>query len=279
MIDHAGYRELAAGAALDDLDPDERDRLERHLATCPDCLAVSRQLDDVVWDLALLAPDVAPPSSLQAAVVGAVRASGEPTSIDAHRGTEPRIRAAGPPNTSSPTASPASKERRPRRLDRLVPLALAAVFGVVAVGLGARVAQLSSENAAAVAAAADAQAQLEARDGAMAVLVDPDHETATLQPDALAPDAVAVAVFQPGTTESYVMVANLPATPAGHVYQLWYADTAGVHPLGTFHHAGLAAFVAPFGVDLASSEAAMITLEPDGGAVGEPGPQVVFGTL
>ena len=42
---------------------------------------------------------------------------------------------------------------------------------------------------------------------------------------------------------------------------------------------GLAAFVAPFGVDLANSEAAMITLEPDGGAVGEPGPQVVFGTL
>ena len=127
--------------------------------------------------------------------------------------------------------------------------------------------------------ASSAQAQLEARDGAMAVLVSPDHETATLQPDALAPDAVAVAVFQPGTTESYVMVANLPATPAGHVYQLWYADTAGVHALGTFHHAGLAAFVAPFGVDLANSEAAMITLEPDGGAVGEPGPQVVFGTL
>ena len=29
------------------------------------------------------------------------------------------------------------------------------------------------------------------------------------------------------------MAANLPPTPAGHVYQLWYADTAGVHPLGT----------------------------------------------
>lgn len=277
MIEHLEYRELAAGAVLDDLDPAERDRLERHLATCPSCVTVSRQLDDVVWDLALLAPDVAPPASLLSAVVDAVRAVDEPTSIDAHRVAGGQAPTPGP--TIASTTGPTPIRRPGRRLDSLVPLALAAVLGVVAIGLGTRVAQLTQENAAAVAAASSAQAQLEARDGAMAVLVSPDHETATLQPDALAPDAVAVAVFQPGTTESYVMVANLPATPAGHVYQLWYADTAGVHPLGTFHHAGLAAFVAPFGVDLANSEAAMITLEPDGGAVGEPGPQVVFGTL
>jgi hypothetical protein len=150
---------------------------------------------------------------------------------------------------------------------------------VIAIGLGARVSQLTQENAAAVAAASDAQGQIAAREGAMAVLVAPDHETATLTPDALAPNAAAVAVFEPGTTESYVMVANLPPTPDGHVYQLWFADTAGVHPLGTFHHNGSGAFVAPFGVDLAVSDAAMITLELDGGAVGAPGPQVVFGEL
>jgi hypothetical protein len=37
--------------------------------------------------------------------------------------------------------------------------------------------------------------------------------------------------------------------------------------------------VVPVGVDLAGSSAAMVTLEPTGGAVGEPGPQVVFGEL
>jgi anti-sigma factor RsiW len=275
MIDHTEYRELAAGAVLDDLDEGERDRLERHLATCSSCRAVSRQLDDVAWDLALLAPDVAPPPSLQTAVVEAVRSVGEPTSIHAHRvSSDP-----APARNAEATVTPSPIGAPRRRWERLAPLALAAVLGVVAIGLGTRVAQLTQENAAAIAAAADVQAQLEARDGAMAVLVSPDHETATLEPDALAPDAVAVAVFQPGTTESYVMVANLPPTPAGHVYQLWYADTAGVHALGTYHHGGQAAFVAPFGVDLASSDAAMITLEPDGGAVGQPGPQVVFGTL
>lgn len=113
----------------------------------------------------------------------------------------------------------------------------------------------------------------------MAVLLLPDHQTAALTADALAPGAMAVAVFEPGTTQSYVMVANLPPTPVGHVYQLWFADAAGVHALGTFHHDGTTSFVAAFGVDLGQSDAAMITLEPDGGTTGEPGPQVVFGTL
>jgi hypothetical protein len=75
------------------------------------------------------------------------------------------------------------------------------------------------------------------------------------------------------------MANDLPATPAGRVYQLWYADAAGVHPLGTFHHDGSGPFVAPFGVDLAGSVAAMVTLEPEGGAQGDPGPEVIFGEL
>ena len=32
---------------------------------------------------------------------------------------------------------------------------------------------------------------------------------------------------------------TLPPTPAGQVYQLWFADAAGVHPLGTFTFDGV----------------------------------------
>ncbi len=275
MIDHSAFRELTAGAAIEDLDPDERARLDRHLAECSSCLALSQQLGDVVWDLALLAPEMAPPRSLHGAVFDAMRAAGPE---DAWRLRE--ATAAGPdePTAISSTRSMTTLTRR-SRWTTFAPLALAAALGVIAIGLGARVSQLTQENAAAVAATSDAQARIAAREGAMAVLVAPDHETVRLTPDALAPNAAAVAVFEPGTTQSYVMVADLPASPEGHVYQLWYADTAGVHPLGTYHHSGTGAFVAPFGVDLAVSDAAMITLEPDGGAVGEPGPQVVFGEL
>ncbi len=67
----------------------------------------------------------------------------------------------------------------------------------------------------------------------------------------MAPDALARVVFRPGTTDAFLMATELPATPAGHVYQLWVADAAGVHALGTFRHDGRGAFIAPFGVDLA----------------------------
>ena len=64
------------------------------------------------------------------------------------------------------------------------------------------------------------------------------------------------------------------------MYQLWAADADGVHPLGTYPYDGTGPFVAPFGVDLGSADAAMVTLEPIGGAQGDvPGPQVVFGEL
>jgi hypothetical protein len=42
---------------------------------------------------------------------------------------------------------------------------------------------------------------------------------------------------------------------------------------------GEGTMIAPIGVDLADSAAVMLTLEPEGGAQGEPGPQVVFGEL
>jgi hypothetical protein len=75
------------------------------------------------------------------------------------------------------------------------------------------------------------------------------------------------------------MAGNLPKPPAGQVYQLWSADAAGVHALTTFTCAEGASCLAPFGVDLATAMATMITLEPAGGAQGEPGPQVAFGEL
>ena len=274
-MDHATFRELAAGAVLEDLDPIERAQLDDHLAGCPACRALGEQLDDVAWNLALLAPDMAPPQSLHGAVFDALLAAG--MTGTSHQDETAQTTASVP--TPIGSARPGSTRRARSRWTTIMPLALAAGIGVVAIGLGVRVSQLTQENAAFIAAAADTQAQVVAREGAMAVLVAPDHETARLTSEALAPNAAALAVFEPGTTHSYVMVADLPATPAGHVYQLWFADAAGVHPLGTYHYDGTGAFVAPFGVDLAASDAAMITLEDDGGAVGEPGPQVIFGTL
>jgi len=114
---------------------------------------------------------------------------------------------------------------------------------------------------------------------AMAVVADPEHVSTALHPEALAPASAAVVLYRPGSTDAFLLATDLPPTPDGQVYQLWWADATGVHALGTFRYDGNGPFVAPFGVDLAEGAAAMVTLEPTGGATGEPGPQVVFGEL
>ena len=83
---------------------------------------------------------------------------------------------------------------------------------------------------------------------------------------ALALFAAACMPPDPGPTNQ-VPTAVIVATP-----------TSGSVPL-TVSFDGSGTFVAPIGVDLAGSTAVMITLEESGGAINEPGPQVVFGEL
>ena len=74
MIDHDRFRELAAGAALDDLEPSERAAFEAHVTGCAVCGRLTTDLDAVLGDLALVAPGVRPPSSLRTSVFAAIRA-------------------------------------------------------------------------------------------------------------------------------------------------------------------------------------------------------------
>jgi anti-sigma-K factor RskA len=258
-VDHATLSQLAAGAALDDLDATERAALDAHLASCVSCQALVAELDDVLADLALVAPVVAPPPSLRMDVLERLR--------------EPADAPARIPFPTRATTTPA------RRLATWGAVGLAAALGVVAVGLGARTVQLDRDLAATTAALAAAQTRDDQTAAAMALVADPAHVTAALHAEPVAPIASAVVLYRPGSTDAFLMATDLPPTPDGKVYQLWWADADGVHALGTFVYDGQGPFVAPFGVDLADGAAAMVTLEPTGGATGEPGPQVVFGEL
>ena len=113
----------------------------------------------------------------------------------------------------------------------------------------------------------------------MAVALDPGHVAARLGALPAAAGATASVVYAPGSSDAYLVAQHLPPTPTGHVYQLWYADGAGVHPLATFTSDGAGVLVVSFGTDLAGKKAAMVTLEPTGGTTGAPGPEMLFGTL
>jgi len=284
--------QLAAGAVLDDLTPDELAAYETHRVTCAECRRVELELDHVLADLALVVPERVPPAELLGGIRRALAAevastAGAPSPIP-FPVARPTATAPAPAPLPASPALPAAPTnvvplRRASRGPVLASLALAAGLGVVALGLGARSLTLQQDLDAANAQVATLQdriaSQTDTMNDAMTVAMNPGHLTVALHAEALAPAAQAAVVFLPGATESWIVAQNLPATPAGHGYQLWYADGAGVHPLQTVSYDGSGTFVAKLGVDLAQSAAVMITLEESGGATGEPGPQVIFGEL
>jgi len=284
-------RELAAGAVLDDLAPDELAAYETHRVTCAECRRVELELDHVLADLALVVPERVPPADLLGGIRRAVAAE-----MAATGGTVSPAPVPAPavplapvpalmPAPAVPGAEPANVVpfRRPTRVPLLASLALAAGLGVVALGLGARSLTLQQDldaaNAQVAALEGRIASQTDAMNDAMTVAMNPAHLTVALHAEPLAPAAEAAVVYLPGAAESWIVARNLPATPAGQGYQLWYADGTGVHPLQTVSFDGSGTFVARLGVDLVDTAAVMITLEQAGGASGEPGPQVIFGEL
>ena len=268
MIDRDPFIRLVAGRQLGGLDDIEAMELDRHLASCARCAAEVRAFDDTMADLALVVPARRPPGSLHGSIMTSIRSAAPAT---------------------DPIAAPAAAVidgggvswRRwvARSWSRPVAAGLAAALVIVSLGAAQGVLNLRSDLEQQRASAATAQSQLALENAAMAVALDPRHVAAVLAPEAIAPTAVAQVVYRPGTDQSYLVADHLPATPAGKVYQLWYADGEGVHPLTTVAFDGHGALIVPFGVDLSGKAAAMVTLELVGGSQGVPGPQVVFGDL
>ena len=65
-MDHRAFRELAAGAALDDLEPTESATLAGHLATCAACRLDSTALADELPAAATNSAKSSMPSSMSA---------------------------------------------------------------------------------------------------------------------------------------------------------------------------------------------------------------------
>jgi len=260
-MDHRPFRELAAGAALHDLSRGERALLRVHEMTCRACAALRRDLDETATLLALAPRQRPAPEELRAAVMRGITSGAfvdDPVDreIAALRGERRRLRALS-----------------------VAGLAAAAALAVAVAGVGLQAVSLSDQLAASEAGSRSMERRLAGQEAAMAVALAPDHVTASLGAMPAAPGALASVVYEPGSTQAYLVAQRMPPTPYGHVYQLWVADEAGVHPLATFTYDGTGVLVADFGTDLAGKKAAMVTLEPEGGSTGAPGPELLFGEL
>lgn len=273
---------LAAGAALADLDPAEHAAYEEHRRTCAACRSLEQDLDRVVADLALAVPERTPPPDLlpgirRALGLSAVPAGPHPVPFSGRPAAPGAV--AAPTVAAPPREEPGTAGAPGRPASRRAPALLAAALALVAVGLGARTAALSGDLEAATARMGSLQAELDVQGALMAAAMDPAHVAVRLSPEPFAAGASAQVLYVPGTRDAWLVARGLPPCPEGHAYQLWYADDAGVHALGVYAWGGGGTFVAPFAVDLDAGTAAMLTLEPAGGATGSPGPQVVGGEL
>ena len=255
-----------AGRALGDLDVAEQRAVDAHLRSCGVCRSLTRDLDGVLTELAFVASPRPVPAGLGPSIMSAI-----------HREATVPVRSVGR-SRSAPLVGAVLRPVRFAGLGRAIGVGLAAAAVLAIAVLGSQVVDLRDQLGRAQLVARDTADALAARNVAMQVVADPSHASAWLSPSSSEVVTGALMVYVPGSTDAFLVAAGLPATPDGRVYQFWYADVGGVHGGVTFHHDGEGVLVIPVQVDLGGAQAAMLTIEADGGAAA-PSQDVVFGEL
>ena len=258
--------ELLGAYALDAVDPDEREAVEEHLATCPRCRA---ELADHLAVAALLANTGSPaPAGVWSKIVDSLE---EPP---------PALRLSISPAESEPATLSESDPAGPNeggavvalagrsRSRRVMWLAVAAA-AVVILGLGGMVLRQDRR-------LDQMQREVAAANGLEGVVVnamaDPANHTMTLTSPS-GEDMSATAVM---TTEGtgYLMTTSLPALPDDRTYQLWGMDGDKVISLGVL---GTQPHLAAFPISEGLTGLA-ITDEVQGGVPASSNPALLVAT-
>jgi anti-sigma factor RsiW len=253
MTPHPELKELLGAYALDAVDPDESEMVERHLAGCPECqveLAEYREVIGLMGDVR-----TEPPPGVWDRIVAGLQDRPPPARLD--RG-------------GTPAPPPGSGQAGPRHVSVRVFTVVAAIAAVVIAALGVEVARLNSRanrSPTAVAGQAlvnafdSASGQASARHVAL-------HATSGAQP-------VPAVVLSDGT--AFVDGRPLPRLPADRTYQLWGIGADGAPPVSLAimgQSPGIQQFGVPTGVGTLA-----ITTERAGGAVAPSAAPIYAGQL
>lgn len=244
--DHAAVHDLAAPYALDALDTQERDRFERHLATCAACRAEVRDLLETVAVIGA-AETAAPPPALRRRVLEQAR----------HQEQEPPT----VPGQALPPRRTARAEPALRRWGYGLAAALLIGLGIVAVAaLQPSPAPLEQVR---VAAAEGDTVRVEE------LLADFGDDLAV---DSVTTDAGVTARLVRSDEGSLLLTAGLPTLPPARTYQAWRIGDAGPESAGVLGRSGDP--VADLGPVDAGTEAVAVSIEPAGGSA-QPGDDIV----
>ncbi|MGZ4600129.1 MAG: anti-sigma factor [Oryzihumus sp.] len=269
---------LSGAYAVDAVEGEERVAFEKHLAVCSQCRDEVATLRAAAGELAGLT-EVTPPPSLRAAVlrdISSVRPL--PPVVDQPEGAlqlaEPAVVVVPVPETpvteakepvnpapdapAAPAATDELAQRRARRLATparwLIGVAAAALLALAVVWQPWQHSSTPLDATQRVLAAADAQRFAKTLGGARATIVR-----------------------SPSMGKAVIVADNMPAAPAGHVYEVWLQ-----HKDGTMVKAGLMPEGSQKQVsmvldgDAAQAVGAGITVEPAGGSTSPTTPPIAL---
>jgi hypothetical protein len=270
---------LSGAYAVDAVDGEERVAFEKHLAVCSQCRDEVASLRAAAGELAGLT-EVAPPPSLRAALlrdISSVRPL--PPVVDQPEGAlqlaEPAVVMVPVPETPvtetkepinpAPDALAASvgapdelAQRRARRLVTparwLIGAAAAALLALAVVWQPWQHSSTPLDATQRVLAAADAQRFAKTLDGARATIVR-----------------------SPSLGKAVIIADNMPAAPAGHVYEVWLQHKdgsmvkAGLMPEGSQKQVSMV-----LDGDASQAVGAGITVEPAGGSTSPTTPPIAL---
>jgi anti-sigma-K factor RskA len=247
----AEVTELAGLYVLDALEVAQRERVDAHLASCPEAHAEIAELGGTVPVLAAVAEPIAAPAALKARVLADYRTAQEP--------------APAPAVWQAPVVEPSRWYRRPS----LAWTAAAAAVLVLAVAGGwAYTAQ----------SRADAEAQrAESLAQAVTIMAQPNSSVAVLRGHDSAAGASGFAAFA-ADGAGYLVVVDLPAAPVGQAYQAWYIDDGRPASAGllTVDADGFALLALP---SVAGTDVMALTIEPSAGSAQPTSDPLVYGDV
>ena len=262
-LPHGDVKSDAGAYVLGSLDAGERTSFEAHLAGCEECAAEVRALRRVTAALAQSVPQRTPRPELRQRALASLAGV-----------------------SKAPPASRRVQSLAGNWLPLAATLALALGVAVYAAGLQARIAGLETrlEQALVQASAAD-RAVADARrvgaelQSAMGVLAAPDLVRIDLAGQTTAPQATARALWSRARGMVFT-ASNLPALPAGQVYQVWVVTAPAPVSAGLLtpdpSGGGLTFYSTP--PDIAPPTAVAVTLEPAGGVPAPTGQFYLLGT-
>jgi hypothetical protein len=225
---------LAGAYALDALEsPAERDRFARHLSRCPSCAAEIRGFHEVAAQLALAVTAEPPPGLRDQVLAAAARTRQIPPEVSGHR-----------------------VHARPQRTVPWVPwlsgaVALASIAAAVFFGLAQSHAQ-------------DELNQARAQNQALAAVLSAPQVKVLSQVSTKGGTAVVVLAAE--RRELAVVTTDLPALPAGKVYQLWLMGKTKIVSAGLLPPASHGQTPAVLATGLVKGDTLGLTVEPAPGS-------------